>query len=30
VDFYSVGDVVRVANTLNGIDSTVVLSSKDR
>jgi len=22
VDFYSVGDVVRVANTLNGIDST--------
>ena len=30
VDFYSVGDVVRVANTLNGIDSTVVLSSKER
>ena len=30
VDFYSVGDVVRVANTLNGIDSTVVLSSNGR
>jgi hypothetical protein len=30
VDFYSVGDVVRVANTLNGIDSTVVVSSAER
>jgi len=30
VDFYSVGDVVRVANTLNGIDSTVVLSARGR
>ena len=30
VDFYSVGDVVRVANTLNGIDSTLVLSANGR
>jgi hypothetical protein len=30
VDFYSVGDLVRVANTLNGIDSTVVLSAGGR
>ena len=30
VDFYSVGDVVRVANTLNGIDTTVALSSRGR
>jgi len=30
VDFYSVGDLVRVANTLNGIDSTVTVSSIGR
>ena len=30
VDFYNVGDVVRVANTMNGIDSTVVLSANGR
>jgi hypothetical protein len=30
VDFYNVGDVVRVASALNGIDSTVVLSANAR
>ena len=30
VDFYSVGDLIRVANTLNGIDSTVVVNSGNR
>jgi hypothetical protein len=30
VDFYSIGDLVRVANTLNGIDTTMALSSGRR